>query len=218
MEGRSSPTSHGGTGADFLAPGNQSQMSVPQGANQSGQCWNSSNNGSASAAGGVQNYTPSAQPAAGSPGRTEGNTQGTSGTGMPTPHMESSPAWLKFAAEMALMTSLTPAAKLVLEGFGSTAGVGRTVLGHFPEYLEKAKELGANRFSIPTSAWEQMSTTARWAANQKFLDRAIARGDEFILATPANLARAGSYFAQELEYLASKGYSLSADGLRMLRP
>ena len=96
---------------------------------------------------------------------------------MPTPHMESSPAWLKEAATAAVVTCLTEGAGLVLEGFGTTAG--RTVLGHFPAYLEKANELGANRFSIPTSVWAKMSTTARWAANQKFLDRAIARGDEF---------------------------------------
>jgi len=97
------------------------------------------------------------------------------------------------------------------------AGAGKTVLGHFPEYVETAAELGARRFNIPTAVWNKMSSANQWAANQKFLDRLIARGDEIILATPAGQARAGSFFARELEYLASKGYAPSADGLRMLK-
>jgi len=63
-----------------------------------------------------------------------------------------------------------------------------------------------------------MSNVQRWAANQKFLDRMIVRGDVIILATPAGQAKAGSWFARELEYLAGKGYTPSADGLRMLPP
>lgn len=31
-----------------------------------------------------------------------------------------------------------------------------------------------------------MSEAERWAANQKLLDRMIARGDEIVLATPLN--------------------------------
>jgi hypothetical protein len=82
--------------------------------------------------------------------------------------------------------------------------------------VEKAAELGARRFNIPTSVWNKMSPAQQWGANQKFLDRMIARGDEIVLATPAGQARAGSFFARELEYLAGKGYAPSADGLRML--
>jgi hypothetical protein len=87
---------------------------------------------------------------------------------------------------------------------------------HCPEYVEKATELGARRFNIPTSVWNKMSSAEQWAANQKFLDRMIARGDDIILATRAAQARVGSFFARELEYLAGKGYVPSADGLRML--
>jgi hypothetical protein len=96
--------------------------------------------------------------------------------------------------------------------------VGRTVLGHYPAYVEKAAELGARRFNVPTDIWNKMSPAQQWAANQKFLDRMIARGDQVILATQANAARAGSFFARELQYLKSQGYQLADDGLSTFKP
>jgi hypothetical protein len=63
-----------------------------------------------------------------------------------------------------------------------------------------------------------MSSAARWAANTRFLDRAIAKGDEFLLATRASAARAGSFYAREREYLASRGYRVAEDGLRLMAP
>jgi hypothetical protein len=95
---------------------------------------------------------------------------------------------------------------------------GKTVLGHYPAYTELAKQLSARRFNIPMSVWNKMSEAERWAANTKFLDRMIARGDDVILATRADLAKPGSYFARELEYLLSKGFKLSEDGLRLIAP
>jgi hypothetical protein len=95
---------------------------------------------------------------------------------------------------------------------------GKTVLGHYPAYTELAEQLGARRFNIPTSVWNKMSEAERWAANTKFLNRMIARGDDVILATRADLAKPGSYFARELEYLLSKGFKISEDGLRLIAP
>jgi hypothetical protein len=95
---------------------------------------------------------------------------------------------------------------------------GKIVLGHYPEYIEKARELDARIFNIPSHIWSRMSDVERWAANQKFLDRAIARGDDVILATNAAAARAGSWFARELEYLATKGYRVAEDGMKMIAP
>jgi hypothetical protein len=46
----------------------------------------------------------------------------------------------------------------------------------------------------------------------------IARGGEVILATRADLAKPGSYFRKELNYLISKGWKISEDGLRVLPP
>jgi hypothetical protein len=78
-------------------------------------------------------------------------------------------------------------------------GSGVTVLGHFPGYLQTAEELGANAFSVPAEKWAQMSVTEQWAANQAFLDGAIARGDSFVFSH--TFAEAGSSFERELMYL-----------------
>jgi len=64
--------------------------------------------------------------------------------------------------------------------------------------IKLGKLLEANYLDIAPEA-------RSWAVNQAFLDAAIARGDQFILATAASAARAGNTFAKELEYLASRG-------------
>ncbi|NJA08191.1 hypothetical protein HC024_21005 [Methylococcaceae bacterium WWC4] len=102
-------------------------------------------------------------------------------------------------------------------GRGAQAAKGMTVLGHYPAYKQLADNIGARRFNIPESVWNTMSDAERWAANQKFLDRMISRGDDIILATPLENVRPGSYYASELEYLASKGYAPSADGTKLIR-
>jgi RHS repeat-associated protein len=96
--------------------------------------------------------------------------------------------------------------------------VGRTVLGHYPEYTQLAGEFGARRFNIPTHVWNRMTDAERWAANQKFLDRMIRRGDVVILATPLDKVKPGSYFQRELDYLFGHGYKLSPDGTRLIPP
>jgi len=96
--------------------------------------------------------------------------------------------------------------------------VGKTVLGKTGSYEKLASDLGANRFSIPTEIWKKMSEAERWTANQKFLDRMIARGDEIILSNRVtNINDFTGYFRKELDYLISCGFKLSADGLRMTR-
>ena len=62
-----------------------------------------------------------------------------------------------------------------------------------------------------------MNDAERWAANQRFLDRLIARGDQIVLATPLERVRPGTYFARELEYLAGKGYMPSSDGKALVK-
>ena len=95
---------------------------------------------------------------------------------------------------------------------------GASVLGHFPAYVAKAESLGARYFNVPSKVWNKMSPSQQWAANVKFLDRAIARGDTFYLATPAANARAGSWYARELKYLNSRGYTINSEGTQMLPP
>ncbi len=81
------------------------------------------------------------------------------------------------------------------------------VLGRYPQYEQLAKALGARYFNVPVDVWRTMSDEAKWQANQKFLDRAIARGAVICLATPPGEAPPTGFYAKELEYLRSKGYS-----------
>ena len=88
---------------------------------------------------------------------------------------------------------------------------GVSTIGHYPDYTEAAK-LGAKHFEVPPGVWEKMSPAEQWAANQKFLDRAIARGDRFFLATPLNQMRPNSAYAREVDHLLKNGYKPSPDG------
>ena len=90
---------------------------------------------------------------------------------------------------------------------------GWTVLGQFPAYLEKARQLGANALNIPMNQWNALgSKAAQWARNVQFLDEAIARGDSFRLATSLKegLAKPG-FYKDELIYLLQKGYEYVLD-------
>jgi hypothetical protein len=61
-----------------------------------------------------------------------------------------------------------------------------------------------------------MSPAEQWAANQKFLDRGIANGDTFLLATPIDVMRTNSWYAQEINYLFSKGYTFNSTGTALI--
>ncbi len=95
---------------------------------------------------------------------------------------------------------------------------GVSVLGHYPAYIQLGEAVPSRVFSIPAWVWKNMTPTQQWAANSRFLDRIIARGDEIYLATNAAQARAGSIFARELEYLVARGYSVVDDGWRLVPP
>ena len=98
------------------------------------------------------------------------------------------------------------------------ASAGKTVLGKYPDYIDLAEGLGARRFNVPTSIWNKMSKAEQWAANKKFLDRAISRGDDIILSNPVkDINKVSGAFRQELDYLVEQGFHLSADGTRMIR-
>ncbi len=63
-----------------------------------------------------------------------------------------------------------------------------------------------------------MSQAEQWAANARFLDRVVARGDEVYLATHASAVRAGSTLQREIQYMTTRGYAISADGWRLVPP
>ena len=92
----------------------------------------------------------------------------------------------------------------------------KIVIGHHPEYKELAERIDAEYFEVPKEVWDNLGDQS-WAANRKFLDRAIERGDDILLATPIDRVRPGSDLEQELDYLVSKGYRVSDDGIRLVR-
>jgi hypothetical protein len=94
--------------------------------------------------------------------------------------------------------------------------VGAVVLGHYPEYIELAEQRHVSCFNIPADAWNKMTPEEQWAANRKFLDDAIARGDEILLATPLEGLHSGSWYERELRYLASRGFRLDASAMRLV--
>jgi RHS repeat-associated protein len=104
-------------------------------------------------------------------------------------------------------------------GAARNAARGITVLGKFPDYLNLAEKLSARRFNMPSAVWKTLKPADQWAANRRFLDRAITRDDEFVLSNPVrNVDEVRGAFRQEIEYLIGRGYRLSEDGSRMTRP
>jgi hypothetical protein len=98
---------------------------------------------------------------------------------------------------------------------------GTTVLGSWDRitggYVSLAKNLGANYFEVPLSIWNKMTPVEKWTANVKYLDEAIARGDKFVLSNSAFKAKEGTFFYKELEYLKSKGYMPSENGMSLIK-
>ncbi len=99
---------------------------------------------------------------------------------------------------------------------------GKTVIGKVGQYEPLAEELGANYFKVSNEVWNSLDREGRWALNRAFLDEAVKRGDEFILATPLSgldeLNTMVGFYGDELRYLNNvHGYNLSADGTRMFR-
>lgn len=94
-----------------------------------------------------------------------------------------------------------------------------TVLGKVGSYKELARELKANYFDIPDEIWKSMADSERKAANTKFLDRAVGRGDEIILSNRVmDIKVVTGHFREELDYMIEvKGYHLSPDGMRLIK-
>ncbi|MFA5793021.1 MAG: RHS repeat-associated core domain-containing protein [Candidatus Gracilibacteria bacterium] len=96
---------------------------------------------------------------------------------------------------------------------------GITVLGTTRGgYEEYAKSIGAYYFRMSDKAWANLNDSQRWAANQTFLDNAIARGDDiFLNDVVGKIDDATGFFGQELDYLTQNGYKLSEDGKQMIK-
>ncbi len=113
-------------------------------------------------------------------------------------------------------------ARLALVAGGATQSGnfirGMTVLGRYPGYIENAQSAGASFFSL-SKLGNLLPRSLVWQLNKRFLDRAVARGDQIVLARPFNPVNdAGTWLADEIAYLSSRyGYILS-DGITMVPP
>ncbi len=95
--------------------------------------------------------------------------------------------------------------------------VADRVIGHYPEYMQVGEAIGAKTFNIPMEVWNKMSPAAQWAANKKFLDRGIAEGAEFVMATRRGEIGAGTALAREVDYLLENGYQWTENGLSLIK-
>jgi hypothetical protein len=95
------------------------------------------------------------------------------------------------------------------------------VLGKFenkPNFQRVAEHLGVKSLNIPQHIYDKMTPAQQWAANQKMLDRAIARGGDFLLDKPIkDISSTSGGLKKELDYLSDKGFKLSPDGWRMTK-
>jgi hypothetical protein len=88
------------------------------------------------------------------------------------------------------------------------------VEGKYPSYVTYAETEGLKYFQIPKKIWDGMSKVEQLAANQKFLDKAAAKGANFILTTPIEKINPGTALAWEVDSLMSLGYKFgkASDG------
>jgi len=86
------------------------------------------------------------------------------------------------------------------------------VIGNNPDYQRVAISEGAQYFEVPLKQWNKLTEDEKWAANQKFLDRGVAQGVTFRLATPIDRMKAGSVYEREVNHLLSSGYTFNYSG------
>jgi RHS repeat-associated protein len=114
------------------------------------------------------------------------------------------------AAPATIEGAATVAAHGIGWAYGLTGGSG-VVLGQWnqiPNYIDAAKQMGANYLNIWTPLYNGLNKMGvAWTANQAFLDASILRGQQFYLSTAPSVA-SGTY-AMELQYLISRGIGAS---------
>jgi hypothetical protein len=130
--------------------------------------------------------------------------------------------WAAFHTAMAISDVFPAKAGLTALGKAGVKAFARkevaAVIGKYPNYLKVADQIGAKRFNVPANIWNKMSEAERWAANQKFLDRTIARGGDVMLDKPIkDISSVSGDLRKELNYLSQRGYQLSRDGSRVIR-
>jgi RHS repeat-associated protein len=118
---------------------------------------------------------------------------------------------------LSLFEGVAVAAVAAIRAAPSAAEAGVTVIGRASgNYIELAESMGANYLKrLPEKIVEKLGDRA-WYLNRVFLDEAIARGDEFLIAEGIDAAKAGTWLQAEVDYLLYRGYRLSKDGTKLL--
>jgi hypothetical protein len=86
------------------------------------------------------------------------------------------------------------------------------VIGNNPDYQRVAAAEGGQWFEVRLSQWNKLTPEQQWAENLKFLDRGIAEGATFRLATPVEKSVNGSIYHKEINHLLNNGYTFNAAG------
>jgi hypothetical protein len=65
------------------------------------------------------------------------------------------------------------------------------VIGRYRFYIDEARRLRGEIFSIPKEKWDALTADQQWALNKEFLDKAIAANDRIWLTTAPEKVPAG---------------------------
>jgi RHS repeat-associated protein len=95
----------------------------------------------------------------------------------------------------------------LIEASNNTILLGRYADG----YVNLGGIVGANTFSIPQATWETMTAAQQLAANQAFLDAAIANNSTIMFSSNPALASASSGLGWEYQYLVQQGFKVVQD-------
>ena len=87
-------------------------------------------------------------------------------------------------------------------------------------YEVLGKTEGATYMKVPDIVFDDLKKSGNvWSENKKFLDRIIRQSKEIVFSHDARLYKeSATLFGQEIRYLLSKGFKLSEDGLKVIRP
>lgn len=96
--------------------------------------------------------------------------------------------------------------------------VTKVVLGHYPEYIHVAADIGAHLFEMEDNDFGSCTSSQVWGLNRHFLDQMYHSGAVFILATAPEKARPGSWFEQEIRYLLTLGIPVYLGHERLFVP
>jgi len=112
-----------------------------------------------------------------------------------------------FSGQQETVTSARSEKSSFWSMFNSNTGkpkkIGKIVLGHFPEVVDKAIETRASYLAPSAKMWTTLkSANIRWDITKQFLENGLKSKSTFSLATEVRSSK--SYYARELQYLVSR--------------